>query len=1232
MNDDDDYILASEEINDNLLMQYDRMRPTIIVETKKNIFKNMYHSKWANLKLFLQEKKSLESSIKLQKQKTIEQFSSKCQEIYKKKVEIQLITKKNRQMFKSYNSNNEETVDKDIKNIDKKIFKLKIIDKSEEFEKNSVKDFLFSFRENNALMLRLIECADNQQCEIIVPFLCHFFYENFYMESTEQEEILYIIYFLLEKEIDSLYTPSVSTFLAQSFISKFLTEMGNRYEIKHYIDIILNYLIMNIEEQNITYNSLDILGNKKGNELEDIYYDMSNENGVKNNCSEYFYGKSASSERNDTSKNIQISEKLSIVNIKEKKSLYISSSKMQKDNMMNLIKNNTVLMDNINNMINSDINLISKVPLKKEINPDLFNNINEKFIRDRMEKETDEIMKHFFVRQLRKLRASKNPDLFNGNQYYEKIKKQKKIFKSRVMQFNKSYTMIIDFINELLTNLENNTIIPYSIKVISKFIDILLKKKFKNISKIQCNILICQFLFDKLIFPVLQNPDINDAGKDMIISFNTRKSLSNIYAVCKKLVRGELFSIEDKDYLVIFNKFIINNYHRINNIIDKLINVSIPKKLTKLTEVFYNNDSFNLEDVKRKESSINYDYFEENPNDFMQHKSICFSIRELLTFYKIVNNNKERFIQEGSTLQKIYKDLSENIINLEKKKYDYYVIISDEYNDEIRELLSNNDIKIPLGKTSNIEDIIKNIKYCISHLISNIEIYQNWKWVRDSWDTIRTFQFIHNYLVSNHLDAKNYMKKDKVPLSWYSLYIINNIKKIKNDYCLNDYDKLYESLEKEMTVQLKKLRKLNNFLTVNMCTKFLLIDHKIKIFNQELNNVKSTELNIKTVQFIERTKIGVCLTTIDEINFLSKYVPISLDSLDMNSQHKLILSLKNKKISCIHRAKIDQKNYKINKEAFNKNHCKNINQFCLHLADYYSIICEDIIGKPKTNTEETPLSRKTMVKSQTSKNLLKKRTSKDIFSEIRESSSKEIVEKYMQYLSNLIKDSTIFNIDLSNNSEEYRKKIENDKKEALHIIWNYILKTLCIRICENEQNEKDKSFRKICKKLSWIKHEDLNISNEVFNKQLFFKAEYHIKKMDSLRTPGGMLHQFGLAVNLINSMFVFMLSKDLAEADDLLPMIIYAIILARPKRIIFNIKFIKYFMNQNQLLGNIGYNLIQAESSTRFIQNMTGKDLKMDEQEFEDKCKLNMQLKDINKDVNNINSINDTEEHIKGKS
>ena len=109
-------------------------------------------------------------------------------------------------------------------------------------------------------------------------------------------------------------------------------------------------------------------------------------------------------------------------------------------------------------------------------------------------------------------------------------------------------------------------------------------------------------------------------------------------------------------------------------------------------------------------------------------------------------------------------------------------------------------------------------------------------------------------------------------------------------------------------------------------------------------------------------------------------------------------------------------------------------------------------------------------------------------------------------------------------------------------------------------------------------------------------------------------------------MFVFMLNQKTAEAGDLLPLIIYAIIAAKPKRMIFNIKFIKYFMNQNELLGNIGYNLIQAESSTNFIQSLTGKQLKMDEKEFEDRCQLCYQLMLDKKKTKNIKSINDVEE------
>lgn len=219
MYNDDVYSLSNAQMNDKGSMMFEH--PNERIPINKNLFKKVYNSKWANLKLFLQQQRSVETSVKLQKQKTIEQFSSKCKEIYKKKIEIQLITKKNRLMFKSYNSNKDNIKDKDLITIDNKISKFSITDISSEYEYNSLKEFLFCFRKNNELMLRLIECIDNKQCEILVPFLCHFFYENFFVESPDQEEILYIIYLLLEIEIDNLISPSAESFLNNSFFILF---------------------------------------------------------------------------------------------------------------------------------------------------------------------------------------------------------------------------------------------------------------------------------------------------------------------------------------------------------------------------------------------------------------------------------------------------------------------------------------------------------------------------------------------------------------------------------------------------------------------------------------------------------------------------------------------------------------------------------------------------------------------------------------------------------------------------------------------------------------------------------------------------------------------------------------------------------------------------------------------------------------------------------------------------
>ena len=1183
--------LNSGEINS---FQKNFLRQSVIMERKKKLYKSYTKSKWSNLNFFIQDKISLKSSIRLLKTKTIEQFSSKCLEIYRKKLEIQLITQKNREMFTSIQFNYNKNIINTENNIyeesnltnDEIISNLKIKEIKDDDDSGlrlqTIRDFFFKFREDNNLMMRLIECLDADQFEIIVPFLCHFFYENFYIENNEQEEILYIIYLLLEKEIDSLYTPSVSTFLDKSFVSMFLTEMGNRYEIKHYIDIILNYLIRDIEEINISFYSLDMENRKDKN----VYINGDNNNN--NNLNKIKDKKKDNNTRNTYINNFNL-----------------DTSTFSGVNIDNILKRKNLLDEDINMIhIKNETKSNMKQILNKELYEILFFDINEKYIRDKFEKETDDIMKHFYVRLLRQINSASNPDLYNTNKYFESFAyNNKNISKEILEDFNKGYYLVTKFITELLDNLENNKIMPYSIKVICKFIFTLLTKKFKNISKIQCNLLVNRFLFDKLLLPVIQNPDINDTGKNMIITLNTRKNLCYVYQVLKKLIRGELFNTQHYNFMTVFNNFIIDNFGRLNKIMENLLQVNAPKKLMKLSEDFYKDEKFNLDEIIRDEESVNYDYFKENPHDFMHHKSICFSIKELKLFYNIVKNNKERFIQ-GEQLEKIFINLTELMTQIKFKPYEYYVIISDNYNNEVNELLFIKENKIVLGKAKTKSDILINLKFCISYLISKLDIFPSWIWATENFDTLKTFEYINTYLNIYYNNMKK-IENEKIPLNWYSIYIIKNLKNLEEKYILNDYQLLYDNLEFEICSEIKKSRNLNNFLTINMTTKNFLIDNKIKKYDQELDNVKSTELNIKTAQFIESAKINVCLTNYIELNEMAKYLNSSLDSESQNNPYILLISKENE---CIHRQKMEKKTYKklLNNLILNNTHCSNINEFTQHLSDYYYIIGQDILDsyKKKDKNNIVQISKKTMVKEvleQYKKYVIETMNESNLFTSPKLNTQNSIDEDILKIVNN-----SNDKINIEEKQKELIKKYEEEKTKSLNIISNYILKRLSIKIYEAELDNQDEEFRNTCIKLSWISHNHLDIPDEVFNKNLFNKVINHVKKMDYLRTPSGMLYEFGLGVQLINSMFIFMLNQKQAEAGDLLPLIIYSIIAAKPNKIIFNLKFIKFFMNQNELLGNVGYNLIQCESSINYIKSLNETQLKMDKQEFEDKCKLSL--------------------------
>ena len=1150
------------DFNDNNLDFEDFPRQSILTEQKKTKYRKFYNSKWANLKFFLQDKSSLEASVNLLKTKTIKQFSTKCKEIYSKKIETHLLARKNRNLIiKGFSSLLEGYEDMSSK--------ITVSDGVTEFPPE-IQTFFFIFRESNHLMLKLIENIDNsKEINLLAPFLCHFFYENFYMESTEQEEMIYIIYLLLEKEIDNLITPGENTFLSESFISAFLSQMCNRYEIKNYIDIILNELICNLEELHSEFYFLEISRSLKNARHEDIY----------EITPEGFLMQKVQQEVNSNISSTNTSKSLPSLDENEPD----SSKKSLPNNFSNSF-------------------LLKILPIEVGVN------INEKFLMGIYKKEENKIIKDFILKQIKKIRNSYNKNIYDSYQLFEFLIKKKKTSKNSIIYFREGVKVIQKFIDQLLSNLEDDTIIPNSIKIICKFIYILTKKKFKQITKLELNNFVGRFLFDKLILPFLKNPDLSEASKSKILGMQTRRNLINIYLVFKNLVKGELFNYEQNINMVVFNKFIIDNYYRINNIIDKILDVEIPEKLKRLSEQFYKNNDFILDNSKRSEEEINYDYFKENPNDFMQHKSICFSLKELYLFHNIVRRNEPAFIEKGKPLEKVLNSLSKFISSQQDIDNHYYVIISDNYNKEAKELLFHKEETKPLGTAKTKEEIIQNLHYCISFLIGKMEILPHWEWVVQNYKTEDTFENINEYL--NSYEEINILCNDSIPLNWYSLYIINNLKNVSSNEAMNDYQLLYDDIEKQIREQLKRLSRLNEFLTVNMTNKFLLIDNKIKIFEEELENVKNTFINIKALQFMDYKDSNDLLCSLANIEELNNK-GCDINKFEYTGKKNIILQKET------YRPNKNDKNKKKEKLEDIPSHliffCHSISEFKYRFMSYYKNIYKEI-----REFKENKNKRSSNIGNGNEENNI-------------ETNAKEVLEKYMELVLNSLERNRVFDfpieIDLDLNIEQLRIKNkresilkvtneETDEEEeqpkdiptqfrekAQNSILNHILKSLCVK-CYFERKilKEDENFYKKCVSLSWVKPENLYIPEDIIDEFILNNIIEHMKKMDEMRTPEGMLNEFGFAVQMINSSYIFMTVKP-AEANDLLPIIIYSIIKARPQRMIFNIRFIEFFFDNKDLKGALGYNLIQAKSSIAFINDsINGKSFGISEEEFQKRC------------------------------
>lgn len=277
-------------------------------------------------------------------------------------------------------------------------------------------------RSNVDLILKLVSIIDERETgkeldiNTIVDLFCHQFYENLLIPNPEQEDLLMLIYLLLEREISNMNSASVASFIDDNstFVGKFLRSYTKKQELKTYLSMTLGKLLLTIE--NSSDNCLDLNPTRIKTVLSKTAYGFEMENLIEHdNLGNYLtkHIKKSSININKPSRDEDEEEdNLNDDNEKEEGSaLQLSSKNKGKEDDKGSEENE----DKNQKTIESNIHKKKKQSLV-DYNNNYSIDINQDELNSKIQKETDQDLRDFYLRQLE--RINKDPDTFTNKKLY----------------------------------------------------------------------------------------------------------------------------------------------------------------------------------------------------------------------------------------------------------------------------------------------------------------------------------------------------------------------------------------------------------------------------------------------------------------------------------------------------------------------------------------------------------------------------------------------------------------------------------------------------------------------------------------------------------------------------------------------------------------------------------------------------------------------------------------------
>ena len=212
--------------------------------------------KWLELQKTIKEEITLEEIIIKQQKDDFDYLKNLFTEYYETKIQSRRQYEVIKRLEKNMKADNKEyRIEKNFDNI--------LSDSNQ-----PIKNLMFLFRNNYDYITKLVslieETDDNEKVDSLVELFCNQFYDNILIPNPEQEELLILIYKLLEEEITPMNSASIDEFLNDtSFIGKFISSYMNKRELKVFLTVLLNPLILSIENSGLDCLDMSLISIKR---------------------------------------------------------------------------------------------------------------------------------------------------------------------------------------------------------------------------------------------------------------------------------------------------------------------------------------------------------------------------------------------------------------------------------------------------------------------------------------------------------------------------------------------------------------------------------------------------------------------------------------------------------------------------------------------------------------------------------------------------------------------------------------------------------------------------------------------------------------------------------------------------------------------------------------------------------------------------------------------------------